>query len=402
MIGFPFDSQVTYASDGTPIFDRAVSSAPLRQLIKKMLSNGVLPNPSTNLQVQPGSGMNVIVNPGFAVIEGGLKYEETQRTLAVQASDSAYDRIDTVVMRWNDNTNARSCDLYVIQGVPAVSPARPSLNREGSVYELGLADLFIAANSSAISAARITDTRYESERCGIISSISEFDSDTIYAQIQADLSEFKEEEQASFIEWFENIKTQLSGDVAGNLQLQINDLKTSDTKDNTVSFTSGDAEEAEAFVAVELLTGGEKHVSLWQKVSLMFKNVRRLMKLVGSTDISNIFDGTLTGAVSGLNSKLDSKQNDIGFERIATTHTGSDVDVKLTDGIFLFIGFQGGSLAMTMLSLVSVAGYEEASYISDIVTAKVYNPTLSINSSTKILTITPNVAGFSYKIIRIM
>ena len=72
MIGFPFDSQVTYENDGTPVFDRAITSAPLRQLIKKMLSNGVLPNPSTNLQVQPGTGMNVIVNPGFAVIEGGL------------------------------------------------------------------------------------------------------------------------------------------------------------------------------------------------------------------------------------------------------------------------------------------------------------------------------------------
>lgn len=224
MIGFPFDSQVTYEPDGTPVFDRAISSAPLRQLIKKMLSNGILPNPSTNLQVQPGTGMNVIVNPGFAVIEGGLKYEETQRTLAVQASDTTYDRIDTVVLRWNDNANARSCDLYVIQGIPASKPVRPALNRESSVYEIGLADLFIAANSSAISSARITDTRYESARCGIISSIVKFDSDTIYEQIQADLAGFKADEQAQFIAWFETIRDQLSEDAAGNLQVQIDEI----------------------------------------------------------------------------------------------------------------------------------------------------------------------------------
>lgn len=224
MIGFPFDSQVTYENDGTPVFDRAITSAPLRQLIKKMLSNGVLPNPSTNLQVQPGTGMNVIVNPGFAVIEGGLKYEETKRTLAVHASDSTYDRIDTVVLRWNDNINARICDLYVIQGIPSSNPVRPELNRESSVYEIGLADLFIAANSSAISNARITDTRYESSRCGIISSIAEFDSDTIYDQVRADLAGFKTEEQAQFLAWFETIKGQLSEDAAGNLQVQIDEI----------------------------------------------------------------------------------------------------------------------------------------------------------------------------------
>lgn len=234
MIGFPFDSQVTYDENGTPIYDRAISSAPLRQLIKSVLSNGVLPNPSTNLQVQPGTGMTVVVNPGFAVIEGGMKYEETQRTLVVQASDTVYDRIDTVVLRWNDNANARSCDFYVIKGVPASSPVRPTLNREGSVYEIGLADLFIVANSSAISAARITDTRYEAERCGIISSIAEFDSDAIYKQVQSDLSGFKEEEQAAFLAWFENIKGQLSEDAAGNLQAQIgtpSELETDEKSD---------------------------------------------------------------------------------------------------------------------------------------------------------------------------
>ena len=51
MIGFPFDSHVTFESDGTPVYDRAITSAPLRKLIAKLLTDGVLPNPSTNLQV---------------------------------------------------------------------------------------------------------------------------------------------------------------------------------------------------------------------------------------------------------------------------------------------------------------------------------------------------------------
>lgn len=193
------------------------------------MTSGVLPNPSSNLQVQTGTGMNVIINPGFAICNGCLKLEETQRTMAVQTSNDTYDRIDTVVLRLNDNDSVRECDFYVLQGVPATSPVRPELTQTDSIWEIGLADLFISKNSAVISADKITDTRYETARCGIISAIAEFDTTTIYNQIQADLSEFKKEEQADILAWFEDIKGQLSGDVAVNLQNQIGALSLLDT-----------------------------------------------------------------------------------------------------------------------------------------------------------------------------
>lgn len=224
-IGWPFDSHVTYDENGVPVYDRAVTSAPLRKLIKSLFSDGVLPNPSTNLQVIAGEGMNVIIQPGFAVCNGCLKLEEEQRTLSTQASNASYDRIDTVVMRLNDNDTERICDLYIVQGIPSENPVRPELTRNASVWEIGLADLFISKNDTSISNQRITDTRYETERCGIISSVSRFDTTTLYQQIQSDLAGFKSEEQEQFLAWFENIKGQLSQDAAGNLQVQIDDAK---------------------------------------------------------------------------------------------------------------------------------------------------------------------------------
>lgn len=79
-----------------------------------------------------------------------------------------------------------------------------------------------------------------------------------------------------------------------------------DTAENTVSFTSNDTSDsdASAWTSVPKLTSGDKHSSLFSKVSQMFKNVRYLYKMLGATDISKIGDGTTTGAISSLNSSL--------------------------------------------------------------------------------------------------
>lgn len=221
MIGFPFDSHVTYETDGTPVYDRAISSEPLRNLLHKLFTDGILPDVSTNLQVVAGSGMNVVVKAGFAIVQGCLKLEENDRTLALQASNAINDRIDTVVLRLNSNDDQRYCDLYIREGTPATNPTRPNLVRSDSVYELGLADIFVSKTITSITQSKITDTRYEKERCGVISSLSEYDTTTIYSQVQADLKEFKATEQAEFLAWYENIKNILDENTAGHLQSEI-------------------------------------------------------------------------------------------------------------------------------------------------------------------------------------
>ena len=221
MIGFPFDSHVTYETDGTPVYDRAISSEPLRNLLHKLFTDGILPDVSTNLQVVAGSGMNVVVKAGFAIVQGCLKLEENDRTLAIQASSATNDRIDTVVLRLNSNDDQRYCDLYIREGTPATNPVRPNLVRSDSVYELGLADIFVTKTITSITQSKITDTRYEAERCGVISSLSEYDTTTIYSQVQADLKEFKDTEQAEFLAWYENIKNILDESTAGHLQNEI-------------------------------------------------------------------------------------------------------------------------------------------------------------------------------------
>ena len=79
-----------------------------------------------------------------------------------------------------------------------------------------------------------------------------------------------------------------------------------DTAENTATFTSSDVADGSvsAWTSVPKLSSGEKHSSIFAKVSQMFKNVRYLYKMLGTTDISKIGNGTCTGAISSLNDGL--------------------------------------------------------------------------------------------------
>lgn len=79
-----------------------------------------------------------------------------------------------------------------------------------------------------------------------------------------------------------------------------------DAQNNTVTFTSNDSgpDGDHAVLEVEKLTTGETLSSILQKLSKMFTNIRYLLRLAGNTDISQIGDGTITGAATALQTAL--------------------------------------------------------------------------------------------------
>lgn len=86
-----------------------------------------------------------------------------------------------------------------------------------------------------------------------------------------------------------------------------------DSQDNTVTFTSNDSLTGDS-TPPALLTSGETHASILSKVSTVFKNVRWLLSKMGTTDISTLGDGTVTGALSTLNSNMNHlTEEDISF-----------------------------------------------------------------------------------------
>lgn len=87
----------------------------------------------------------------------------------------------------------------------------------------------------------------------------------------------------------------------GKVKLQLL-TTTEDTKDNVVSFTSGDTANPTAFKDVAVLASNENHKSILNKISTMFNNVRYLYKILGTTDISTL--GTVTQAISTIKGNI--------------------------------------------------------------------------------------------------
>lgn len=83
-----------------------------------------------------------------------------------------------------------------------------------------------------------------------------------------------------------------------------------DSKDNTVTFTTGDVANDAAATSwtadVGTISSGLSHANLFNRLSLEVKNLRYLKNLLGSTDISAIGGGTVTGALSKLNTDVAS------------------------------------------------------------------------------------------------
>lgn len=77
----------------------------------------------------------------------------------------------------------------------------------------------------------------------------------------------------------------------------------------------------EEATTLEELTTGEKLSSILGKIKLAVKNLKSLIGLIGTTNISTIGDGTITGGLSDVNGKLDTTTEAIVHDNITGIFT---------------------------------------------------------------------------------
>lgn len=186
-------------------YDREYYSSEFASYFAMFIKNGVFGSPTNQLKVSPGSGLNVIVSPGRAFINGYWYYNDTELILPVPPNVTSVARTDTVKCRWN-NVDRRIVSAYFADvGVNV---------RDGTNYDLMLGKIIIPAAATQILVSNITDMRIDETVCGLVTSL---------LQVQTTKDLFSQY-QALFEQWFNDVKGQVTGDLAIRIQLEIGDL----------------------------------------------------------------------------------------------------------------------------------------------------------------------------------
>ena len=202
--------------------DRLYDADSFAEWLRKFFTTGVFDG---ELQVTSAGEMDVSVSTGYANIEGKVRFFDSATKLTLATAGATYPRIDTIVVERNDTD--RKITIKAITGTYSANPTATAPVRANNIYQIVLAQIYVAAGATAITQAAITDTRKDTSLCGIVA-----------ATIQnPDFGQWYSQNEAQFSEWFDAMKGQLTTDAAGNLQTEIDAVKKS-VSDNSESITS--------------------------------------------------------------------------------------------------------------------------------------------------------------------
>ena len=176
---------ITYGFFNSVNGDRRYNANQIGSYFKGLISNGVFQNVGKAFIVKAGSGMTINVGSGKAYINEKWIENDNTANYNIDASDSAYDRIDVVVIRLNNTS--RTIEIKILKGSATTSPEAQGITRNSSIYDLKLAEIRVKANATSITTANITDYRANSKVCGFVTGlIKQVDTTDLFLQMQED------------------------------------------------------------------------------------------------------------------------------------------------------------------------------------------------------------------------
>lgn len=241
--------------------DRKYNAAQMSAIFDGLIIDGVFASIGTAFAVKAAGGLTVNVGIGKAWFDHTWTVNDSILPMTAPEAEVLLDRIDAVVLEVNGMESVRENTIKFVKGNPSSAPSRPTLTNEGNVHQYPLCYIYRKYGTAVINQADITPmvgTESTPFVTGILQTISldellgkwqdeldrftdarsqevddwiaqeESDFTTWFNNMKADLQQEQAvldqwiaSEQADFLAWYNQMKDQLSGDVAGNLQLEI-------------------------------------------------------------------------------------------------------------------------------------------------------------------------------------
>ena len=241
--------------------DRKYNAAQMSAIFDGLIIDGVFASIGTAFAVKAAGGLTVNVGIGKAWFDHTWTVNDSILPMTAPEAEVLLDRIDAVVLEVNGTESVRENTIKFVKGNPSSAPSRPTLTNEGNVHQYPLCYIYRKYGTAVINQADITPmvgTESTPFVTGILQTISldellgkwqdeldrftdarsqevddwiaqeESDFTTWFDKMKADLQQEQKvldqwiaSEQADFLAWYNQMKDQLSGDAAGNLQLEI-------------------------------------------------------------------------------------------------------------------------------------------------------------------------------------
>lgn len=241
--------------------DRKYNAAQMSAIFDGLIIDGVFASIGTAFAVKAAGGLTVNVGIGKAWFDHTWTVNDSILPMTAPEAEVLLDRIDAVVLEVNGMESVRNNTIKFVKGNPSSAPSRPTLTNEGNVHQYPLCYIYRKYGTAVINQADITPmvgTESTPFVTGILQTISldellgkwqdeldrftdarskevddwiaqeESDFTTWFDKMKADLQQEQTvldqwiaSEQTDFLSWYNQMKDQLSGDVAGNLQLEI-------------------------------------------------------------------------------------------------------------------------------------------------------------------------------------
>jgi len=241
--------------------DRKYNAAQMSAIFDGLIIDGVFASIGTAFAVKAAGGLTVNVGIGKAWFDHTWTVNDSILPMTAPEAEVLLDRIDAVVLEVNGMESVRNNTIKFVKGNPSSAPSRPTLTNEGNVHQYPLCYIYRKYGTAVINQAditpmvgtestpfvtgilqtisldellgkwqdeldRFTDARSKEVDDWIAQEESDFTAwfDKMKADLQQEqtvLDQWIASEQADFLAWYNQMKDQLSGDVAGNLQLEI-------------------------------------------------------------------------------------------------------------------------------------------------------------------------------------
>lgn len=201
-------------SDGT--YDRVYNADQMSTYFEGLVSDGVYESVDDAMQVLAGTGMQVQVGAGRAIIDSKWLKNTAAYPLTINAAHVTLNRYTAIVIRLD--LSARTISIVTKDGENATAPIKPTMTNSETVKEMCLAYVYVGRGVTAITQANIEDTRPDNNVCGWVTGIvQQVDTSKLFLQYQTayeqqlqTMQDWQEAQETAFNTWFTALTDQLN------------------------------------------------------------------------------------------------------------------------------------------------------------------------------------------------